>query len=65
MTGWYWDGVIDRSDLRTTRAAAEADAQWLRGHPARRDRLRIGWGIVEILRVRESEWLAGEWEVLR
>jgi len=64
MATSYWaavlDGDIAGADKRATRAAAERDAAWLRAHPARRDRVRMGRGRVEVLRVCEDEW-TGEW----
>lgn len=50
------DGDMDLDDARSTRALAEADATWLRNHPARRDRVRGGGGAVRVLRVAVDEW---------
>jgi hypothetical protein len=60
-TETFWaailDGDIEGADLRATKAAADADAQWLRGHPARHDRVLHGHGgDVRVARVRECEW---------
>jgi hypothetical protein len=54
VIGWaaILDGDIAGADLRATRAAARADAAWLRRHPACRDRARFGHGgSVRVVRV--------------
>jgi hypothetical protein len=66
----YWaavlDGDIEGADKRTTRRAAEADARWLRNHPARQDRLLFGnGGRVEVMRVQEDYWVPGDWVEVR
>jgi hypothetical protein len=63
-----WAAVLDEdiegADLRTTRAAAERDAEWLRNHPARRDRVQYGHGgVVRVVLVRECEWTGEAIEV--
>ena len=58
MIGWaaILDGDIAGADLRATRAAARADAAWLRRHPACRDRVRYGHGgSVRVVRVERCE----------
>lgn len=55
------DGDVDGADKRGARAAADADAAWLRRHPATRDRALHGHGgNVRVSRVAECEW-TGEW----
>jgi hypothetical protein len=51
------DGHLESADVRATLAEAEADARWLRAHPARRDRVAFGHGgRVQIVRVVQDEW---------
>jgi hypothetical protein len=58
------DGDIEGADLRTTRDQAEADAKWLRAHPACRDRVAFGHGgIVRVIQVVECEWTGEMFEV--
>lgn len=57
----WWAAVLDGdtagADLRATQAEAEADAAWLRNHPARRDRVLHGHGgAVRVVRLVECEW---------
>ena len=65
MSGARWatvlDGDCEGADRRRTRAEAEADAMWLRRHPARLDRVTHGHGgVVRVVRVEPCEW-TGEW----
>jgi hypothetical protein len=55
------DGDVEGADKRRTPAEAEADAAWLRGHPATHDRALFGHGgDVRVSQVAECEW-TGEW----
>ena len=55
------DGDVDGADKHSTREAAEANARWLRNHPAAHDRALFGHGgVVRVVRVTECEW-TGEW----
>lgn len=61
MTEYAWaavlDGAIQDADLCATREEAEADARWIRNHPACRDRVLFGnGGRVEVMQVAECEW---------
>lgn len=62
------EGSIDGADVRATRAEAERDADWLRGHPARKDRELHGHGgDVLVVEVTRCEWTgelidADRWE---
>lgn len=57
----YWaavlDGDLEGADCRRTKAAADADARWLRNHPATHDRRQYGHGgVVQVLQIWECEW---------
>lgn len=57
----YWAAVLDGdtagADLRASRAEADRDAEWLRHHPACRDRVRYGHGgVVRVIQLTECEW---------
>jgi hypothetical protein len=50
------DGAIAAADIRQSKALAEADARWLRGHPACADRRRFGHGgIVRVIQLVQCE----------
>jgi hypothetical protein len=58
------DGDIEGATLHSTRAAAEAEAAWIRNHPACRDRVAFGLGgVVRVVRVTECEWTGEMFEV--